>query len=316
MVLKYFFKNKGSLTVEASIVLPLFICVILTIGFFIRIVHTHEVIQYAIDEAANEIASTSYIYYSSGFFDIERGIKDETKSDFEDSFDKESSNAGMEDIGEIISEVEKLLETAGDSNNSLQELFEIIKNIEEDSLKEAVKSVAQEGKKEIYNYVKFQVGNIIAKNQVKKHLLTSNNMDLQKRLEQLHIVNHNDDNSGDILGQLYGLDFSRSRYLQGNDEIDIIVTYKVDLPLPLDFIGEIPMLQRATSRAWLGGSDTYNTDDGIDEVNDVTVYITRTGECYHKEGCYHLRKSKIPVQLSEILRENEYRPCSHCYGKD
>lgn len=44
---------------------------------------------------------------------------------------------------------------------------------------------------------------------------------------------------------------------------------------------------------------------------DTTVYRTRTGECYHKEGCSHLRRSSIELTLQEAF-DKGLRPCSKC----
>jgi hypothetical protein len=46
------------------------------------------------------------------------------------------------------------------------------------------------------------------------------------------------------------------------------------------------------------------------ESQDVTVYVTRTGAKYHKEGCRYLSKSMIPMKLSEAVER--YSPCSVC----
>ena len=46
------------------------------------------------------------------------------------------------------------------------------------------------------------------------------------------------------------------------------------------------------------------------DKNDLIVYVTRTGECYHRGSCGYLRSSKIPMKLSEARRR--YRPCSRC----
>lgn len=43
---------------------------------------------------------------------------------------------------------------------------------------------------------------------------------------------------------------------------------------------------------------------------DTTVYITRTGTRYHREGCRYLRQSSIPISLSNA-RKN-YLPCKVC----
>jgi micrococcal nuclease len=44
--------------------------------------------------------------------------------------------------------------------------------------------------------------------------------------------------------------------------------------------------------------------------DDVTVYVTRTGTKYHRWGCRYLRKSAIPMKLSEARKI--YSPCSVC----
>lgn len=43
---------------------------------------------------------------------------------------------------------------------------------------------------------------------------------------------------------------------------------------------------------------------------DETVYVTKSGKKYHREGCRYLSKSKIPMPLSEAAKR--YSPCSVC----
>lgn len=47
------------------------------------------------------------------------------------------------------------------------------------------------------------------------------------------------------------------------------------------------------------------------ETQSLTVYVTRTGEKYHRDGCRYLKKSKTAVLLSE-LDPKKYSPCSVC----
>jgi hypothetical protein len=44
---------------------------------------------------------------------------------------------------------------------------------------------------------------------------------------------------------------------------------------------------------------------------ETTVYITRTGEKYHRGSCRYLRQSKIPISLTEAKRQG-YTACSVC----
>lgn len=46
------------------------------------------------------------------------------------------------------------------------------------------------------------------------------------------------------------------------------------------------------------------------QEKEVTVYVTRTGDHYHRSGCSSLRKSKYPMDLSEA--RNSYEPCHRC----
>lgn len=46
------------------------------------------------------------------------------------------------------------------------------------------------------------------------------------------------------------------------------------------------------------------------EDKSAIVYLTKTGSKYHRAGCRHLSKSKIPCALEEV--KLEYEPCSVC----
>jgi len=48
-----------------------------------------------------------------------------------------------------------------------------------------------------------------------------------------------------------------------------------------------------------------------DRDERITVYITRTGEKYHRANCRYLSKSKIPISLAEAKRRG-YTPCKVC----
>jgi len=46
------------------------------------------------------------------------------------------------------------------------------------------------------------------------------------------------------------------------------------------------------------------------DTSDTTVFVTRTGMWYHRGTCIDLRKSRIPVKLSQV--QQYCRPCSKC----
>jgi hypothetical protein len=61
--------DKGSVTVEAAMVMPLFICIVVSIMFFVRVVYIHELVRRAASETAAEIASFSYLVHKPGIDD-------------------------------------------------------------------------------------------------------------------------------------------------------------------------------------------------------------------------------------------------------
>ncbi len=50
--------------------------------------------------------------------------------------------------------------------------------------------------------------------------------------------------------------------------------------------------------------------EGDSADTESTVYITRTGEKYHRSSCSYLRSSKISISLTDAKRG--YSPCSVC----
>lgn len=43
-----------------------------------------------------------------------------------------------------------------------------------------------------------------------------------------------------------------------------------------------------------------------------TVYVTRTGKRYHRDGCRYLATSKIPISLKDAKAKG-YTPCKVCH---
>lgn len=74
----------------------------------------------------------------------------------------------------------------------------------------------------------------------------------------------------------------------------------------IDEIPDTPPEPEPSTQASTPASPTAGT-----ETQSITVYITRTGECYHRGSCYHLRQSKIATTLSQA-KASGYRACSHC----
>ena len=57
---------------------------------------------------------------------------------------------------------------------------------------------------------------------------------------------------------------------------------------------------------------TQSTPQQTAQTKEVTVYVTRTGKKYHREGCRYLASSKIPISLKEAKAKG-YTACKVCH---
>ena len=95
-------------------------------------------------------------------------------------------------------------------------------------------------------------------------------------------------------------------------QVDTLTSQKADLQKQVD-----TLKAGASSGSSSGGSSSdsssvpaaYSSSDDQSE----TVYVTDTGSKYHSAGCRYLKKSQIPISLSEAKRQG-YTACSVCGG--
>ena len=95
-------------------------------------------------------------------------------------------------------------------------------------------------------------------------------------------------------------------------QVASLTSQKADLQKQVD-----TLKAGASSGSSSGGSSSdsssvpaaYSSSDDQSE----TVYITNTGSKYHSAGCRYLKKSQIPMSLSEAKRQG-YTACSVCGG--
>ena len=113
-----------------------------------------------------------------------------------------------------------------------------------------------------------------------------------------------------------GIDFFYSSVINQEDCIDIVLKYRVSIPIEIFSLGDMNILQRIRVRSWTGYEvkETYTTEEATDTT---MVYITATGTVYHKsQSCSHIKLSVIAVQGIPVELRNEsgskYTSCDKC----
>lgn len=269
-------QTRGSITVESAIVLPIFICVVISLAMLIKLVYIHDIVQHSIDEAANELAAYSYIYHISDLQEIDDTIQGNLDNNSElaeghietvvDAFNtlgtayKASGDLTEEIVPEIGSDkslgdkAEKIINKTSDLLTESGQLTEAgINNIKQ--LQEAFEEVCKNPKKEaesmawmlskgIYSDSKTVVAVPLVKYTVKRYLYQNVVGGREESFNKLNIDNN-----------FEGMDFYSSTFFDGDENIDIVVKYRIELPLPVKLMPDIYMVQRSTARAWLNGGD-------------------------------------------------------------
>ena len=96
----------------------------------------------------------------------------------------------------------------------------------------------------------------------------------------------------------------------GNGELIGITSFghtkgqNLNFAYPADYI--LPLMVSISTSQFI----TMKSQTGI-VANERTVYVTRTGKKYHRLTCRYVRKSIIPIDLSDAL-ERGYAPCKVC----
>lgn len=86
---------------------------------------------------------------------------------------------------------------------------------------------------------------------------------------------------------------------------------KSNTPVPVVFITPEPTPKPTTRPTAAPTPTPAPARAPVSTSTEKTVYITKTGNKYHKSGCSYLKNSKIAISLNSA-KENGYTACSRC----
>lgn len=242
----------GALTVEAAIVMPIILCAFFSVVFLIKTVYAYSLIQHALSETAGEMASMGYIYHISGIRDlhdtIRNGVNERSelfRVQIDSAFEAFNILRGDNADGET-----------GSGSADFSDIFNYSANIATDPLDE-LKAIAFYIAGGTINDTKTQLFMPIVKLYMKKNLTDDRCTDVNKRLLALNIE-----------GGFDGLDFSDSSFFSDiNEDIDIVVRYKMRIPIPIKFTNDLEFEHRVRVKAWMGGDEKTGVLGGETESN-------------------------------------------------
>ena len=258
--------QRGSIVVEASIALVIFIGIMAFMINLTNIYIVHDRIQYALTQTVRELSTYSYLYSASGLQDkhdsfIEKAgteaksVNDSAKdlstlwdsvntltNTFSDT--KSDLTGGDLDFDELQSDLDGLISSGEDTVDNAIQAGNSLLSLAKDPKQTAI-AFLYLGAQGALEYGKSKLILVpLASALAPKYLADGNGRDADAFLEAYGVK-----------GGWGGLDFGESRLFYDGKTIDLIVEYDISirfplLPLPFD---SFHIVQRAAAAAWLDG---------------------------------------------------------------
>lgn len=262
-------KENGTTTVEAAIVLPFFLMLIMSLAYIIRVCYAYNTVQNSLAEVGRKIGNMSYFYHMTGLKDysarlsdmaVEAGttINEQTNtiinvfSSFNETITGSTGNQAT------VGNIQNLIINAGNLANSLTEATDLINSIIEDPKAEMrlfMTVFAQKLNYEVTN----RLVCLIAKGCL--------GAELNKR------VAISDGDPALALGikdGIKGISFENSCVFGDSESLVFVAEYKIKPPVPFSFVPELKLSNRVRIIAWTGGrGDTVKLGESLDEQEDI-----------------------------------------------
>lgn len=295
--------QKGVLSIEASISYSIFLMIIVTILYIMRIVYVYGLIQHAVSQTAKELSMYSYLYQVSGVSDLNQQIQQGTG---------ERTKQLNGDIGEVVRFYQEF--TSGNTTekyNGTTDPQEIIKNIGAMLLGQAGREVNQ------------QLMELVVRPLMESYIgADAQGNGADARLQALRVV-----------GGLRGLNLNSSSFFEDGCTIDLIVCYTIDPVMPIDILPSMNLANRAYIRG-MSGSSVFDGSSGSEdseeknEEEDVweKSWSKRGKEIQAQQGVRNLpdhfptfsaydgESGKATMETSIDLRDSSYQSVSGIKG--
>lgn len=243
-------KERGSVVVEASIVLPTFMIAVFLVINMVNVFAVHNRVQFALNAAAHELASYSYLYAALHFNNAEQTIENDGNP-YTSKIDQASSDvlACLDQIQALKSGGGDLAKQAGDLARSGQNVVGSVGELVKDPKGTAIGVGYMLTEAGIYQ-LKSGAATVLARTLTKKYL----ELDGQSADDYLESVG--------VSGGYRGLNFGGSTLLNdtgsihnGHRMIDFVVEYDIDLSAFHLLLGDekLHVVQRVTMPAWQDG---------------------------------------------------------------
>lgn len=286
--------ENGMIVVEAVITLTIFIMTVALIVYLVTIFTVHNKIQFALNSAAHEVATYSYLYQATGLRSADQQVREDGSQDvgnINDTAAKVLDTVGkIEELAGQASNVGNSLSNPEMSSDYLNSTYQQLSGLESsvnstvDSAQQSVDAVENlisdpKGLAAGIIYMAFEEGESYLKGLIGAGIakyMTEGYLESPGMSADDYCIAHG------IVGGYEGLDFTGSSVFRDGTQgwnptdgkakgdyrmIDFVVTYKIDLGfarlvLPPDQ-AYLTVVQRVSVPAWTNGDGREPEDYGV-----------------------------------------------------
>ena len=246
----YYERRGGSVTVEASISLVLFIFAMVSVLSVINICRLQRRIGNALNRTALDISRYSYFYYVTGGYDAARNVKSAAAATLHGLADRDSDGTALATLAELTNALfggdpdgsEEAYDGSGNASyGSAEDQISLLLSLLSESIADRISGLA--------------AGHFV-------RAVFHCNLGLPDTETDKYLRSHG------VVGGWNGLSFDKSRLFPDRSprDIDLEVSYKVKIPFLAGL--SLPVTQRAVTGAWLGGDRTIGTGEGEYTLED------------------------------------------------
>lgn len=277
-------RERGSVTIEATISLSAFMFAIVTLLTVINICMVQAKISIAINATAKELSQYSYLYAITGLNESHAAISsgsEDTKKDIDgilgdvntvfteiQNIGKTTERTEEQDISGLLTQFDGIVANIEEATGSLTATFEDMAKDPKSVAMGLAKILANDG----WNLAMSKAAEGLSKGLCKKNLVFENGGEVESYLKFLGVV---PSASGSYMD---GLDFSKSTiFPNGSSEIRVNVSYDVKIIalLPIDF--SFHFNQTAVTHGWLNGENSFRTvNENMVELADNKTLWTES----------------------------------------
>lgn len=259
--------NKGSVSIEAAIALVITMSAVLTLSLFARVAYVQGVVQHALVQTANELATYSYFYSLTGLNQINNAVVQKTLKG------KEPAENAAEKVEKAITNVSDVYTkfTGKDYSGAASGVGaagSAVKDLGSIDIKETLKGFCAAVGGEL-----FEEGKTTALNEVTRMLMETYLPADKAKFYKLGMFAKRDGSSSvsdfsvdsykHVTDGKFPIDLSYSSYFSNaeGDEILLVAVYDLKLVTPIPIINRpITIAQTAKARAWMAEWKPATTD--------------------------------------------------------